>query len=210
MGTRIHFCPAASHGHEVPTPTPMVPVGTHTLPSPYIRHGHTHPFTPQRSQQSPWMHRACHRPSDPPVWVHTLSLLCSPICPLLSHCSGPQTPLSAQNPLLAMGCGHRDGAAPAPHRQDPALGPHSHLDAAVAPVGHDDVAIGVDGHPRGGVELPVPLPVRPELEEELTVRVVHLGTRVSVAAGTGPVAQWDGHGAGRATGTARRSRAHLH
>lgn len=58
-----------------------------------------------------------------------------------------------------------------PPRASPGL---PHLDAAVAPVGHDDVPVGVHGHPRGGVELPVALAVRAELEEELSVRAVHL------------------------------------
>lgn len=209
LGTRIHLCPAASHGHEVPTRTPVVPVGTHPSKPLYPPWAHS-PFMPQMSQQSPWMQRACHHPSDPPLCVHTLSLLCSLIYPLLCYCSGPQTPALCSGPPAGNGLWGRDGAVPAPRRQDPALGPHSHLDAAVAPVGHDDVAIGVDSHPCGGVELPVPLPVRPELEEELTVCVVHLGMRVSVAAGTGPVAQWDGHGTGRAAGTAHRCQAHLH
>lgn len=203
MGMRIHLCPAASHGHEVPTRTPVVPVGTHTLPSPCIHHGHTHPFMPQMSQVSPWMHRACHHPSDPPprAGAHPVPALL-PDLPFVKLLFRATNPALFSGPPAGNGLWGRDGAVPAPRRQDPAPGPRSHLDAAVAPVGHDDVAIGVDSHPRGGVELPVPLPVRPELEEELTVRVVHLGTRVSVAAGTGPGAQRDGHSAGCAAGTA--------
>lgn len=49
-----------------------------------------------------------------------------------------------------------------------------YLDAAVAPVGHDDVAIAVHGHPCGSVELPVALSMRPELEQELALCIVHL------------------------------------
>lgn len=49
-----------------------------------------------------------------------------------------------------------------------------YLDAAVAPVSHDDVAIAVHGHPCGCVELPVALPMRAKLEQELALCVVHL------------------------------------
>lgn len=121
LGTRIHLCPAASHGHEVPTRTPVVPVGTHPSKPLYPPWAHS-PFMPRMSQQSPWMQRACHHPSDPPLCVHTLSLLCSLIYPLLCYCSGPQTPLSAQDPLLATGCGAGMGLSQPPAGRTPRWG----------------------------------------------------------------------------------------
>lgn len=87
-------------------------------------------------------------------------------------CPAPPTPLDRGREGTGRGRGQGGTGAPVTRCR--------YLDAAVAPVGHDDVAVGVDGHPGGGVELPVALPVRPELEQELAVRAVHLGT----AAGT--------------------------
>lgn len=201
MGTRIHLCPAASHGHEVPTRTPVVPVGTRTLPNPCIHHGHTHHSCPRCPNCPHGCTELVTTPVTPHAGAHPVPALL-PDLPFVKSLFRATNPALCSGPPAGNGLWGRDGAVPAPRRQDPALGPRSHLDAAVAPVGHDDVAIGVDSHPRGGVELPVPLPVRPELEEELTVRVVHLGTRVSLAAGTGPGAQRDGHGAGHGAGTA--------
>lgn len=62
--------------------------------------------------------------------------------------------------------------------------PGPHLDAAVAPVSHNDVPIGVHRHSCRGVELSIALTMGAKLEEELSIRTVHLvGER---AGGWGP------------------------
>lgn len=44
----------------------------------------------------------------------------------------------------------------------------------VSPVCYDDVSIHIHGHPRGGVELTVPLTIRAKLQQEFSVCVEHL------------------------------------
>jgi hypothetical protein len=50
----------------------------------------------------------------------------------------------------------------------------THLDAAVAPVSHDDVPIRVYSYSCGGIKLPIAFAVGAKLEEELSIRAVHL------------------------------------
>lgn len=53
----------------------------------------------------------------------------------------------------------------------------AHLYSTVAPVCDNDVPIAVDRYTCGGIELPIPLAVGPELEKELPISTEHLGNQ---------------------------------
>ena len=68
-----------------------------------------------------------------------------------------------------------------------------HLDATVAPVRNDDVVVLVHRYPGGGVELPVPLPVVAEGEQELSAGVEDLDAVVVEVCGHDVVLAVDGN-----------------